>query len=1629
MNKEINPLQFSNNIIETYRRYLFSATPISFDEPELGDELWRQIDEFQFFEGPYIQYQHSYKRSLKFADLFTRTDNLSLDPRLKSCFKPEDLSQDEFRLYKHQEESIIKAKKGENLLIATGTGSGKTECFLLPVLDDAIKNPGPGIRSIIIYPMNALANDQLYRLSSMLSHFTNNEITFGRYTGETPWNEKDAQKKYPDHNSIPCERFTREEIRENPPHILLTNFAMLEYLLIRPKDVEIFSQNRLKYIVLDEAHTYRGAQGIEVALLMRRLKDAFLGSKFQFFLTSATFVSGQSSNIKNELAEFASNLTGSVFQADNVIFGETHNPFLQNNKNSAISPKKIASAFPDDDTLKKWIEALDNENDLKKRLFQLGWINKEIYQKQYPLNKLLYDFLVDNEIMRSIHDIISKEPSTIKEIAKAVFSNSQESYTRAIQWFLIMGSHARATRNATPLLGTRMHIFFRGLNGACICLNNECPAKAKHLNTKWSYFSLSPLKKCPECESNVFPVEVCWQCGLPVLSVFINKNQWKALFSSDEKRTKPRMLTWWEGIEDDVEDEANNDDDHNKIRFAYICGCGFYTEEQKDECECGKKLQRLRIIETNDGELTKCPRCSGEAGSFDGVTRTFFTGDDAPTAVLAESAIRNLPEINQDKPAGGRSLLAFSDSRQRAAFFAPYLKRTTCESGYQKPLFDSIVEVVRNNDGVASFEEVANMFVKQSKKYGYIVTWNNAGKENETYEIQPSRKAGHAIRQQLKINCLISLYRHFCNSPRQRNKMMGLGLCSPFIEILDHEREQIIKNIPKLCSENDKYLSAIQRILNLFLARKAVRFVGEVQGQFISKIVLNAAFHRTQSSSSRSQQIYRFNPYHSTNKRSRSMAVAKSHQLKLLCKWFKKDPEKDQKFLSEILDSIWETLFDENYSDHSILVDAGSGKRKLNGERILIEIPSKWYQCKNCGYLVPPSMNFLNFCPSPHCSGKLIEKNISAVEKLYSKNHLRYRYTTDPLALEVKEHTAQLQLRRSQKYQSDFLKGDVNVLSCSTTFEMGVDVGKLRVAMLRNIPPSPANYIQRAGRVGRRNEGVSYVVIYSRKIPHDQFFFCNPKKIIAGEVNTPYICLDNHILTQRHINSYMLGKFLKNNPYFQFGDKIKIEDFFLDPDENKSAASFFDKWADKNKKMILAAINRIIPKESNLDKETAFNNSKNTLFLDEIKSVFNKNIMLTLADYDRQIDELKKTIAEAEPNNAKLQSLYYNFIDKIETYKKRFKTQRLIDYLSKVGWLPGYAFPQDVVELRVLHSDYSNKMDLSRDREIGISEYAPGSEVIADGKVFQSKGVIGRRTDPKKNILEPKKYITCKKCRVIKQFGLTETPDTKKCDCGKSFSKPRIYIIPEGFSTNIMDIPEDPRFRRIKPPPNSEIFLVEGAKHKDFKMHKELEGIEYALKKEATLFRANMGFKQKQYRICFQCGALIEKGKSGKDHKTFWGNECSAGSMQIKPVDLANEFKTDALQIRFSQLSSPPPEIDDRVFWISFVSSFLNGVSRLLNIDLNDLAATYNRVPDTDNNEAELVIYDRIPGGAGYLPRIIENFKECLLKTLDIVKNCSDPACTDLESSCYTCLRTYNNQFDWDNLQRKPVIDWLSKLF
>ena len=343
--REINVHEFTNALNDSFRRYLATTNLIADSEPNLRDKIWEQLGVPNFFaRDPLVTSIPAYKPSVTGKSILGSSKFPSLSSAL-SRLNPEEFDLGR-PLYDHQLSALEKAQKGKNIIVATGTGSGKTECFLLPVLNDAAKHPEPGVRTIIIYPMNALANDQIDRLRRLLKDLP--EITFGRYTSETPYTRENLKNEPPD-GILPNERFTREEIQSEPPHILLTNFAMLEYLLLRPRDNNIFKQNVLKFVVLDEAHSYNGAQGIDISLLMRRLSERYNHKNLQFILTSATLSEDESDESREKIANFGQCLTGREFGSEDVIFGEAVHGFDENLQ--PLSKEQILQAVRNEDGL------------------------------------------------------------------------------------------------------------------------------------------------------------------------------------------------------------------------------------------------------------------------------------------------------------------------------------------------------------------------------------------------------------------------------------------------------------------------------------------------------------------------------------------------------------------------------------------------------------------------------------------------------------------------------------------------------------------------------------------------------------------------------------------------------------------------------------------------------------------------------------------------------------------------------------------------------------------------------------------------------------------------------------------------------------------------------------------------------------------------------------------------------------------------------------------------------------------------------------------------------------------------------------------------------------------------------
>ena len=328
-----DPIEASKNLKSGFIDYI--TTTFHITDPVYKAALRTELSRDGFLtKGPYLDMNGSYKAGRSLRELMDQ----GLVSRRFETLEPVEEKERELKierpLYLHQEKALLKADAGNNLIVTTGTGSGKTECFLLPILQTLLSEEdagtlGNGVRAILIYPMNALANDQMKRMRAIMKGHP--QITFGIYTGNTEQTERKARAKFHENYGrdavvLENELISREKMRETPPHILITNYSMLEYMMLRPKDDKVFSGAKLRYIVLDEAHVYKGTTGMETAMLMRRLRARIsTRDSVQFILTSAT-LGGKDAD--QEITQFGYQLCGVQFLASNIVRSEDATPAM-----------------------------------------------------------------------------------------------------------------------------------------------------------------------------------------------------------------------------------------------------------------------------------------------------------------------------------------------------------------------------------------------------------------------------------------------------------------------------------------------------------------------------------------------------------------------------------------------------------------------------------------------------------------------------------------------------------------------------------------------------------------------------------------------------------------------------------------------------------------------------------------------------------------------------------------------------------------------------------------------------------------------------------------------------------------------------------------------------------------------------------------------------------------------------------------------------------------------------------------------------------------------------------------------------------------------------------------------------
>jgi len=1598
-----NPAKAADEIKKEYIGYI--STTFHFRNQNLQKKLLEVLEK-TVSNGPFVEIKDSFM-SGKSIDEFI--DKGTLSPLFRNLEKdkkcPPKLPVSR-PLYLHQEKAVEKIVAGKNIVVSTGTGSGKTDCFLIPVINELLREKeqgklNEGVRAIFIYPMNALANDQIKGLREILMAYP--DIRFGVYNGGTENREGDAIKlyeamyaneKYPIlRTRLPNEEVSRDEMKKHPPHILFTNYAMLEHMLFRPGDDAIFSNSNFKFVVLDEAHVYAGATGIETAFLMGRLKGRISGDrKPQFILTSATLGDGSSASNKR-VVEFAKRLTGCNFNSDDVITA-----YRDKSQKSANIKQYPIPLFTD------LAEATANEvnffDDVLKKY------NLDFNYSQEQEAEILYDIISSSQLyakMRSKGSLIK-----LNDFAEFLEISSQE----AVRFISLC---AKARKNGKPLIDIRYHYFLKALDGCYLALDYEDSLSL----IRKDYFPLSYEKT-----AKMFEIAVCEDCGeIAIVGKVINDKLVRA--SILEERSFYQVCFNEDSYEqEEDEDENDNEDDSrankkkkNEDTQFYLCkNCGAIVAEDEAHnnwCTCGN-TQKVRLSKLKKDHCINC----------DGGLRRFNLGYDAATGVIATSLYEQIPEYQFDvdentekqatnnpflqkaekkksKSKTGSQFLIFSDSRQGAAKFACFLSDSYKEFLRRRGIWNVVTQEesnYKNGIGISDFVSLLDNYFSGLKLF------RKSNSDNiESSIVENRRNAWVAVLNEL-YNC------------NRNTSLVSLGKIS--FEYLGNSDYiiQVVVNNYKLSEEDAK------NFLN-YLAFEIVRSAAVITDK-ISDInpsdrkYLYFTPDQKVITKYKDNSVYNSQGFLPTTKalKSGEKKYYRSNKLLITKKILNLNDDNAVGFLS----NYWDYLVSDS-NKYKLQTNDGKGYFvPANYFKTNLGIKAILWKCKKCGKVT--QFNIGNNCIQIGCTGELERLNS---DEFCSENYYAMLYKSEKVSpLFVKEHTAQLAKKDALDYQQQFIRKEINALSCSTTFEMGVDVGDLETVFLRNIPPLASNYAQRVGRAGRSINAAAFALTFARLSSHDFTFFDSPMEMINGVIYPPSFNLDNEKILKRHIYAIAISLYLKINPELYSGNNAKA---FIN---EKGYVSFID-WLKSEPKELTKLLKDSIP-STNQQLRDKYINSYNWLedFCGE-QGAFSKIINEFEQNVEYLNKELKKAKKEGDGRTITL------FEKKLDRYQKN----DLIDFLVRGNILPKYGFPIDSVELtQNIASQSFKSLNLSRDLSIAIAEYAPSSEVVADGGLYTSRYI--RKPIINKNEMSDFETAYLSKCPDCDNMNYSKMPigtDGIPCViCGKELKNRDFYksIEPRaGFiaEEEIKDVPLSSQERKYK---TEAIYIGDKTAYPISKYQYEFENIKLEIESTAndSLVVKSTDF----FYVCPKCGYSIASDETSKlseyedyrvgatriennkdRHKNPFGKgKCSNTS--LTKYCLHHEFKTDVAKISFGCDSS------NQATMLSVMYALLNSFANELNIERRDIKAclTYKRT--NSKMEHKIIIYDSVPGGAGHSRQFVtedgEVLKAVIKRAIILLNTC------ECSPSCYRCLRSYENQKIHEILDREKTLNFLKQL-
>ena len=1640
MTAELDPLRFKNHLGDVLARYITTAAPVSSARaPRLSKAIAEACAKAGLVKGPFVESLPDFEKGGSIKQLVEEGVLHEAWAELESSEEGRRLF--ERLLHLHQTAAI---GHDENYLVATGTGSGKTEAFLFPLVDDLLRQGNlqePGVRVILVYPLNALANDQMHRIARLLfKDLGDPGITLGRFTGQVRSNATRGdeeprlvamptfQSNFPDAGRAPRNwLLARGEMLERPPHFLVTNYAMLEHILLLPRNRALLQGAEIRWLVLDEIHTYSGARAIEVAFLLRKLKVR-LGVEPGAIRCVGTSASLDPSR-REELARFAEDLFGESFPSgDGAVTTSERlpHPALMDGPSEPEIPVsdwillgEVLSRLREDGAI-----SAENEEYLVgdwNEAVRAADLNQFVLDQAQSFGDGLIGALAPRKEVRLVADALNGRALPFEDLAKRVFASAAEpDARRALTALISLGVLAKpSVPGAFPLLPARYHLAASGVDGVALRLSVD---DSEH----WNEYRLSRtgthINGTP-----AYTLLVCRNCGEPYVEAW---DDGRALNSRSDMdpiaKRRVLRLTAAGTVAGELEEEDATGEETAEQLIDFDPSTGALMDGPGNGILSLEPAQMREDREERRAYVRRCVSCGHSGGRFAEPVTSIHPGDDALAAVAAQALIEALPVPvgkSSDSPMKGRNLLVFADSRQDAAFFAPFFERTARDQAIRA----AMVRALRRET-----DEPPDLLGLRDGVWSML--------RRDGFRLYDRRNPEPMSTANAKDRLLALLAAEVCGGPL-RVSLESLGLVKVAYERADAISRRLANRLPP--DRQELASGLVKFLLDL------IRHSRSINSLEVIDLTDESIWGEGQASSNISWSLTRTN----ASRRLRTLLPETGRSNRPL--WVLVDrlgfSETEAR---DLLDTFWSEAIRPT---HRLLVPGGHGHVvNLAAVRFSPVLEDPLFHCQSCG--ATSQFDLGGICTAWRCSGRTEMIPTEERDAMRHRNHYVTRYMATPLSGIAREHTAAIGTTERAEIEERFRQGEVNVLSCTTTMEMGVDLGDLEAVLCRNVPPGIANYQQRAGRAGRRAQAAPMALMVARSSRYDQAQFHALRSYLETPPPAPYLTLDNPSFFRRHQVSCVLAVWLDHrlvghdrtgaprlrdvlgDQLTQEGEQAVIADWmaWLGTAEGKAALAVAE--------LMIAGLPAHLAPIGLAGADLARHMQEEVRrWVQKVAERWRE--MQT--DYEAARDALDAPDASERDRRRAAGRVQGRLGD-----MTRFLDRYLVETLSRAAVIPTYSFPVHSIHLEIVTErsatgEDDRALQLDRDASLAIAEYAPGSEVVAGGRIWTSAGITRRTAHGSGNVwMEKGLHRVCATCQHVEiqhewdAFGLT-------CpQCGaRPGSQRRSFVEPVGFLTSYEDRSgRDPGASRLRVKPVDEARLLTRARPENFVVCDLALVSSFfapAIPRDGALtgrmLVLNRGPNGAGYLWCPLCefarpapaGIVGGTEVLSPHNNPRTGDRCRVESLK-RPVDLAHVFETDLRGIRIEQnlpALEGRSEAERRADHDGFLRTLAEGIrlaaAELLGTDARDLRATV----ELPGGVPVVILSDAIPGGAGYCRRLLEeprfSARALISRALAVLDCPRGDAC---ETSCRRCLNDYSNQMLWDKFNRHPVLVWLRTL-